>query len=463
MVFSSLVFLFAYLPLVLAVYYLLPRKSKNLALLLFSLLFYGWGEPVFVILMLVSITSAFALGFLIKRYRETNPKLANLFTWLSVSVNLSFLFFFKYYNFFASSLRLPVIAELVLPIGISFYTFQILSYTLDLRRGDIDVQKNYISFGTYVTMFPQLVAGPIVKYQDVDRQLIDRRETAEAFSAGVARFCCGLAKKVLLGDALAAGFTYFSGVELFQSTVLGAWLSIICYTGHIYYDFSGYSDMAIGLGRMFGFTFPENFNYPYISKSITEFWRRWHMTLSSWFREYVYIPLGGNRRGKAKQIRNLFVVWTLTGLWHGASWNFVIWGLYFFVILMCEHLFLKKWLEKAPSIVRHFYTMVLVTIGFLIFSYSDLTRGIACFGALFGIGTVAVATQTGLYTLLRMMPLLLIAAIGATPAPKMLFERLLARRGVLEWLVPIGSAALLLLSVSYLADFSFSPFAYFNF
>lgn len=463
MVFSSLAFLFAYLPTVLAIYYLLPRGMRNVALFFFSLLFYGWGEPIFVLLMLASITSAFSFGFLIKRYREKNPKLASLFTGISVSVNLAALFFFKYYNFFASAVHLPVIEGLALPIGISFYTFQILSYTLDLRRGTIDVQKNYISFGTYVTMFPQLVAGPIVKYQEVDRQLTDRRETLAMFSSGVVRFCCGFAKKVLVGDALAASFSYFSGVEGYESTVLGAWLSIICYTGHIYYDFSGYSDMAIGLGKMFGFSFPENFNYPYISKSITEFWRRWHITLSSWFREYVYIPLGGNRRGKAKQCRNLFVVWALTGLWHGASWNFVIWGLYFFVILMCEHLFLKRWLEKTPSVVRHFYTMLLVTVGFLIFSYTDPQLGFACFGALFGFGTVAPATQTGLYTLGRMLPLLLIAAIGATPFPKRALQRFTERHRFLEWLTPIGSAVLFLLSVSYLADFSFSPFAYFNF
>ena len=307
MVFSSLIFLFAYLPLVLLTYYAVPRRWRNPVLFAVSLLFYGWEEPIYIILMVFSITSAYLFGFLIERYRERDPKRAKWAMIASLSVNLAALLFFKYYNFFAENLSripyvsVPVIEGLSLPIGISFYTFQIMSYTIDLYRRDCTLQKNYVSFGTYVTLFPQLIAGPIVRYRDIDTQLGERRESVDGFAEGVSRFCVGLAKKILMGDMLAAGYEYYKGMAEFSGTTLGAWLTIILFTLHLYYDFSGYSDMAIGLGRMFGFRFAENFNYPYISKSITEFWRRWHITLSSWFREYVYIPLGGNRHGKRKQ------------------------------------------------------------------------------------------------------------------------------------------------------------------
>ena len=342
MVFSSLIFLFAYLPAVWLIYFIMPRKGKNLALFLVSLFFYAWGEPIYVLLMLVSTTLAYLFGLLIGTYREGNPRRAKIFTALSVCVSLSFLLFFKYYNFFAQNLsRLPIISipmitGLALPIGISFYTFQIISYTVDVYRGDCAAQRNYINFGAYVTLFPQLIAGPIVRYTEIDEQLTSRRENVDDFAAGILRFVAGLAKKVLIGDSLAAGFVYFQDSGAVQPTVVGAWLTVILYSLHLYYDFSGYSDMAIGLGRMFGFRFPENFNYPYISKSITEFWRRWHISLSSWFREYVYIPLGGNRVGTFKRYRNLAIVWLLTGFWHGADWNFVLWGVYFAVILILE-------------------------------------------------------------------------------------------------------------------------------
>ncbi len=470
MVFSSLIFMFAYLPLTLACYYTVPRRWRNLVLFLVSLAFYGWGEPVYIVLMVVSITTAYLFGFLIEKYRETAPKRAKQAMIASLAVNLAFLLFFKYYNFFAVNLsrlpliELPVIEGLALPIGISFYTFQIMSYTIDLYRRDCTLQKNYISFGTYVTLFPQLIAGPIVRYHDVDRQLTERRESFDDFGEGVARFSCGLAKKVLLGDALAAGYEYFKGMSVFEPTSLGAWLTIILYTLHLYYDFSGYSDMAIGLGRMFGFHFPENFNYPYISKSITEFWRRWHISLSTWFREYVYIPLGGNRRGKGRQYFNLAVVWLLTGFWHGANWNFVIWGAYFCVILILEKAFLLKALERIPSALRHVYAMLLVTLGFLIFSYTDAASGLACLGALFGVGCVGFTNAVATYQLVRLLPLILIAAVGATPLPRRVFERLRQKHErVGSVLIPVLCIAAVLLCTAYLVDSTFSPFAYTQF
>ncbi len=463
MVFSSLVFLFAYLPAVLTLYFLVPRRWRNAVLLAVSLLFYAWGEPVYLLVMLASTLSAYLFGFAIARYKETHRLRAKLFVWFSVAVNLSFLFFFKYYNFFASTVGLPLVEGLTLPIGISFYTFQIISYTLDLWRGDADLQKNPVSFGAYVTLFPQLIAGPILRYGEIDRQLTDRRESVEQFASGVRRFTAGLAKKILLGDALAAGYEYYKSMATLTPTTLGAWLTIIFYTLHLYYDFSGYSDMAIGLGRMLGFSFPENFNYPYISKSITEFWRRWHITLSMWFREYVYIPLGGNRRGRAIQCRNLAIVWLLTGLWHGASWNFVLWGLYFCVILICEHLFLRRLLQKLPSVFRHVYVMLLVTVSFLIFSYTDLQAGFVCFRALFGGGVLGFSDPTVSFALLRALPLLAAAAIGATPLPKRLFEDLFERRSAFRAITPVLSALTLFICTAYLVDSTFSPFAYLNF
>lgn len=469
MVFSSLVFLFAYLPAVLLTERIVPRKWRNAVLFGFSLLFYGWGEPIYAFLMLASVTSAYGFGFLIGKYRETAPKKAKTAMILSVAVNLAVLFFFKYYRFFAETVfaavgwSLPVPKGLSLPIGISFYTFQILSYTVDLYRGEIGTQKNYIAFGTYVTLFPQLIAGPIVRYRDVDRQLTERRESTDGFAEGVGRFCCGLAKKVLLGDPLASGYELYRSALILAPTVLGAWMTVILYTLHLYFDFSGYSDMAIGLGKLFGFDFPENFNYPYLARSITEFWRRWHITLSSWFREYVYIPLGGNRHGTLKKCRNLAVVWLLTGLWHGAGWNFVLWGAYYCVILILEHLFLKKRLDRLPAFLAWGYTMTLVVIGFLIFSFTDLFAGWQCFLCLFGIGARGLADATGAYQLLRLLPLLLLAALGSTPLPKRWLDTWTEKKRPRAFLRPALCAVSLLLSVSYLADSSFSPFEYLQF
>ncbi len=461
MVFSSPIFLFGFLPIVLALYFLAPAAWKNAVLLGVSLIFYGWGEPVYIFLMLASILSAFLFGFLIAKHRVEQPRRARIFFLLSIVVNLSALFFFKYYNFVATALQMPTIVGLVLPIGISFYTFQILSYTIDLYRGEIGLQRNFVAFGTYVTLFPQLVAGPIVKYAEIDRALTDRRVRVSDFAYGVRRFVCGLAKKLLLGDALAAGFEYYKTQMELTPTALGAWMVAVSYSLHLYFDFSGYSDMAIGLGRMLGFRFPENFNYPYVSKSIGEFWRRWHMTLSSWFRDYVYIPLGGSRCGKWRLCRNLAVVWLLTGIWHGAGWNFILWGAYFGALLILEHLFLRRVLEQIPSFFRHVYTLLLVFVSFLIFSTEDLTLVGRCLGAMAGVGTVGFSSHTISYQFLRDLPLLAAAGVGATPLVKNAVKKLAQGRGAV--MLPVASLLLLLLCTAYLVNSTYSPFAYFNF
>ena len=469
MVFSSLIFLFAYLPAVLLIYFVAPRKGKNLALFLVSLFFYAWGEPIYVLLMLASLSLAYLFGMGIGKWRQEKPRRAKALTTLSVCVSLSFLFFFKYYNFFAANFSLlpwvniPAIAGLALPIGISFYTFQIISYTVDVWRGDCAAQKNYISFGAYVTLFPQLIAGPIVRYTEIDEQITSRRVSVEGFAHGVLRFVVGLSKKVLLGDALAAGYVYFRDSMSVQPTALGAWMVVILYSLHLYYDFSGYSDMAIGLGRMFGFSFPENFNYPYVSRSITEFWRRWHISLSSWFREYVYIPLGGNRVGTFKRYRNLAIVWLLTGFWHGADWNFLLWGVYFALILILERAFLLKFLENAPRVIGHIYSLFLIGVGFLIFSHSDLGAAFSTFLALFGVWTDGIWTFTALYTVMRLLPLILVSAIGATPFPKRLWERLQMRHPRWQTATVIGCLILFCVCVAYLVDSTFSPFEYTQF
>ena len=497
MVFSSLIFLFAFLPVTLALYYIVPgRKARNWVLFLLSLVFYGWGEPVYILVMLFSVVSAWGFGFLIGRHRESSPKRARAWMAVSLSVNLAALLFFKYANFFLSNLRLfppltdkiSLIEGLTLPIGISFYTFQIMSYTIDLFRGKTEVQRNFVAFGAYVTLFPQLIAGPIVRYRDVDDQLTDRRETVPLFSSGVRRFLIGLGKKVLIGDACSRVYEYAKGTASFRATAVGAWMVMIFYTMHIYYDFSGYSDMAIGLGRMFGFRFLENFNYPYISGSITEFWRRWHMSLGNWFREYVYIPLGGNRKGKLKQYRNIAVVWFLTGFWHGANWNYILWGVYFGAILMLEKTFLLKILDRLPGFVRRLYAILLVGFGWILFSHTDLAAGWTCFVSLFGIGTEAFCTPTVGYELLHALPLLLIAAVGATPWPAEIWNRLsgyrwcgegavtdtgeqipftdtvlTARGKVFAVLTTVGCILLLFVTTAYLVDSTFSPFLYFIF
>ena len=467
MVFSSLVFLYAYLPLTLLAVFLSPRRWQNLVLLVASLLFYGWGEPLYILLMIATFTAAYLFGFPIARNRSSHPARARLWTILSASVSLSALFFFKYYDFTAATLsRLPFrnipLLGLRLPIGISFYTFQILSYTVDLYRGDADLQRNYVSFGAYVALFPQLIAGPIVRYREIDGQLRDRRTTAADFSAGVERFCVGLSKKVLLGDPLASGYVYFRDAVSLDPSALGAWMSVILYSLHLYFDFSGYSDMAIGLGRMLGFRFPENFDYPYTAGSIREFWRRWHLTLSGWFRTYVYIPLGGNRKGRRKQLRNLAAVWLLTGLWHGANWNFILWGCYYFVLLAAEHFLLRDRLDGIPLPLRRAGTLLLVFLGFLLFSEPDLPTVGHTLRALVSFGC-PIALPTDLYRLLTLLPLLALAAIGSTPLPRRWFACLTDRHPRARWLRPALCGFALLLSTAYLADSSFSPFEYLNF
>lgn len=473
MVFSSPVFLFAYLPLTLAVYYLMPLRWRNLALFLLSLVFYGWDKPIYIPVMLFSVTVSYLCGFPIGKYRDRDRHRARVWLVVSLVLNLSVLVFFKYTNFIIENLRLiPPLAGVLhplewleLPIGISFYTFQIMSYSIDLYRGENETQRSYIAFGTYVALFPQLIAGPIVRYRDVDRQLLSRTHTVDRFASGVRRFAVGFGKKILLGDALAAVYAYLSTAADFEFTVLSGWLMVATYTLHIYFDFSGYSDMAIGLGRMFGFEFPENFRYPYMASSITDFWRRWHITLSTWFREYVYIPLGGNRRGRARQYFNLAVVWLLTGLWHGASWNFVLWGLFYLILLVAEKAFLLRLLERnrLTRVLGHIGALLLVGIGWMIFDHTDLGEAFRVIGGLFGIGTAGFAAATVSWQALRLLPLLAVSVAAATPYPTRLWNRLTERRPALTVLEPVLLVAVLALSVACAVRSDYSPFLYFNF
>ena len=461
MVFSSLPFLFFYLVIVLAVYKLSPLKLRNLILLLVSLFFYGWGEPVYILIMLLSIVVDYVHGMLVERWREDDRK-ARRAVASSVFFNLAILVFFKYWDFLAGNLnaltglQLPVLG-LPLPIGISFYTFQTMSYTIDVYRQDAPVQKNPIAFGAYVTLFPQLIAGPIVRYKSVADQLEERREDLDKFVSGVRRFTVGAAKKVLLANAI--GQLWDQSLAAEGLTAAGAWLGLAAYAFQIYFDFSGYSDMAIGLGRMFGFEFLENFNYPYISKSVVEFWKRWHISLTTWFREYVYFPLGGNRVPKWKWIRNILIVWTLTGIWHGAGWNFLLWGLYYGAWMLAERLFLGKWLEKLPGAVRHIYTMFIVLIGWALFAVEDMGRLGAYFSSLFGGG--GWFNPVDGYRLRTYLPTLVILAIGSTPLMGKLWDRLGERtRAVLQPLLVLGA---LILCTASLVDAGYNPFLYFRF
>lgn len=461
MIFSSLPFLFFYLVVVLAVYKLSPLKLRNLILLVVSLFFYGWGEPVYIIIMLLSIVVDYVHGMLVERWREDDRK-ARRAVASSVFFNLAILVFFKYWDFIAGNLnaltglQLPVLG-LPLPIGISFYTFQTMSYTIDVYRQDAPVQKNPIAFGAYVTLFPQLIAGPIVRYKSVADQLEERREDLDKFVSGVRRFTVGAAKKVLLANAI--GQLWDQSLASQNLTAVGAWLGLAAYAFQIYFDFSGYSDMAIGLGRMFGFEFLENFNYPYISRSVVEFWKRWHISLTTWFREYVYFPLGGNRVPKWKWIRNILIVWTLTGIWHGAGWNFLLWGLYYGAWMLAERLFLGKWLEKLPGAVRHIYTMFIVLIGWALFAVEDMGRLGAYFSSLFGGGGWFSAVDG--YRLRTYLPTLVILIVGSTPLMGKLWDRLGERtRAVLQPLLVLGA---LILCTASLVDAGYNPFLYFRF
>ena len=468
MVFSSLEFLYLYLPVCLFVYFIIPArhlKFRNLALLAVSLVFYGWSEPVYVFIMVFSIAVDYCCGYFVDRYLPVSRKKARLFVILSAVINLSVLGFFKYADFIIANLSaLPGLSSLKpigvpLPVGISFYTFQTMSYTLDVYMGNAKKQSNIVSFGSYVTMFPQLIAGPIVRYQDVDDALRERSHTVERAAAGIRRFICGLCKKVLLANTAGAMYEAFASGAAESSTVLGSWLGIIFFAFQIYFDFSGYSDMAIGIGYVLGFQFPENFNYPYISRSVTDFWRRWHITLSTWFREYVYIPLGGNRKGKGRTYLNLLVVWFLTGLWHGASWNFVLWGLYFCALLVIEKAFLLKVLEKMPRAISHIYAVITILFGWLIFISCDLASPITYVKGMF---SGPLASGEVVYDLVRMLFFLLILCVASTPLPKRIYDRFY-KTGAGKLVFAILCPAALLLCTAYLVDSSYNPFLYFRF
>ncbi len=467
MVFSSLEFLFVFLPVTLLVYFCVPHKVRNLVLLLFSLFFYGWGEPVYVFLMIFTILIDYLGGWFVGKWRDEKPRAAKAALVVSILINLGMLGFFKYYDFFVSNLaRIPCFSSLqplglTLPIGISFYTFQSLSYVIDVYRRETDAQKNLLAFGTYVTLFPQLIAGPIVRYRDVDDQLTNRTESVALFASGVRTFLCGLAKKVLLANAAGQIFDSLKAGE--GVSAFGAWFGLLFYLFQIYFDFSGYSDMAIGLGKMFGFRFLENFDYPYIATSITDFWRRWHISLSTWFLEYVYIPLGGNRRGTLKTWRNLLIVWLCTGFWHGASWNYILWGLYYFVLLAIEKLFLYRALEKIPRFFRHAYTLLFVYFGWLLFTFEDGAAGIAYLCKMFGANGTALWQGSDLWLLLSNLVFLCILVIASTPYPKRLFWRLWKKSGAARAAAAAGGAALLILCVAYLVNSSYNPFLYFRF
>lgn len=469
MLFSSIPFLYYFLPAVIFTYFIVPFKLKNIVLLISSLFFYAWGEPSFILIMISSSLSAYIFGLLINKYREKNKKLSKILMIVSVSITFLFLVIFKYADFIVDNINsifksaIPLL-KLALPLGISFYTFQIASYTIDLYRGEINVQKNPFKLMTYISMFPQLIAGPIVRYSDVEKEINNRSTTIDDISYGIRRFVIGLSKKVLIANILGE----FCDIAKFNNdmSIVFMWLYVIAYALQIYFDFSGYSDMAIGLGKIFGFNFPENFNYPYISKSITEFWRRWHMTLSSWFKDYVYIPLGGNRVSKLKWFRNILLVWAFTGLWHGASWNFVIWGLFFAVLLIAEKLFLLNILKRIPSIFSRIYTIFFVLISWLIFDSTSLKDIFNFLLVMFGFANVPFINNTTIYYLDSYLVLFIIAIIGATPFMKQLVEKM-RQKNVLNMIINILEIIILMLllivSTAYLIDGSFNPFLYFRF
>jgi len=464
--FSSIPFLFYFLPIVLILYAIAPKCLKNAVLLLASLFFYAWGEPKYVILMIISIILGYVFGLLIEKYQGKIA--AKVFLILSLVTSLGLLGYFKYTDFFITNfnavtgLSIPLL-RIALPIGISFYTFQILSYTVDVYRGDVAAQKNPITLGAYVAMFPQLIAGPIVRYADVELQLNNRTHSFEMVALGARRFLVGLGKKILIANALGELCDVFHASG--DKSVAFYWLYAIAFSLHIYFDFSGYSDMAIGLGKIFGFDLLENFNYPYISKSITEFWRRWHMSLGFWFRDYVYIPLGGNRVSKLKWLRNILVVWFLTGFWHGAAWNFIVWGLYFAAFLLLEKVVLMKYLKNS-KVWSHIYVMFFVIISFVLFNAADMGEAIRYIGGMFGAGGVPFVSTEFFYYLRSYAVILIIGIIGSTPIPKIALRKLgdikLGEkcRNLVE---PVLLVVLTLLITAYLVDGSFNPFLYFRF
>ena len=460
MVFSSLEFLFFYFPMVLAVMKCSPLKYRNFCFFILSLFFYGWSEPFYVVLMLLSTIVDYFNGRMVEKYAE-NRKKAFRFVLFSIIFNLGLLGFFKYTDFIISLLNqlgmnlTPL--GITLPVGISFYSFQTMSYPIDVYRGQAKAQKSIIDFGTYVAMFPQLIAGPIVRYKDIADQLQSRSETSEKFAAGVRRFTVGLFKKVFFANNAGAIFTTISALS--QKSMLLSWMGLVAYAFQIYFDFSGYSDMAIGLGKMFGFELLENFNYPYISQSITEFWRRWHISLGSWFRDYLYIPLGGNRHGTLQTLRNLLIVWFLTGLWHGAALNFVLWGLYFGFLLILEKLFVQHWLARCPRGIRHFYALFLILIGWLIFAFDDLSLLSQYGRSLFQFQRWI--DDTFLFMLRENALFLILAGLACTPLLKQLYDSISSK--IKQFLNPVLVLASLLICTAYLVEASFNPFLYFRF
>lgn len=465
MLFSSITFLYCFLPCVLLVYFVVPDRLKNFTLLAASLIFYGWGEPKYLVFMLLSVTQSYIAALLVERFR--GKKLAKLALALSAVASLGLLAYCKYADFFienfnaVTGLSVPLL-NVALPVGISFYTFQILSYVVDVYRGDVPAQRNFIDLAMYVAMFPQLIAGPIVRYSDIAGSLKNRKTTLADASEGIRRFSIGLAKKILLANSAALLVSEFKAYN--EKTVLFYWLYALAYMLHIYFDFSGYSDMAIGLGRIFGFRFSENFNYPYISASITEFWRRWHISLGGWFRDYLYIPLGGNRVKPFRHVINILVVWAATGFWHGASWNFVLWGILYAALLLFEKYVLHPKIRFA--VPMHIYTLLFVMLGFVLFDSANVTDALASFKALFGFGGIPAADTASLYYLKSNIVLLVVAVIGATPLPKLLYEKIGLRKyggKILAVVTPLAALASVALCTAYLIDGSFNPFVYFRF
>lgn len=467
MLFSSLTFLTTFLPLVLFLYYIADKKFRNAILCLASLLFYAWGEPKFIILMLISIVTNYFFALWISKAKKRSKKPLLI---LSIIFNIALLSFFKYFNFGISifesvtgkQLNLPLIE---LPIGISFYTFQILSYVVDVYRGKVKVQKNIVTLATYIALFPQLIAGPIVQYSDVEKQLKDRKESLDLFIEGVKRFVLGLAKKVIIANNVAYIADTLYAQPITEVSTIGLWLAAIAYTLQIYFDFSGYSDMAIGLGKMFGFNFLENFNYPYIATSIKDFWRRWHISLSKWFRDYIYIPLGGNRVSKLKWVRNIMIVWMLTGLWHGANWNFILWGLFYGVLLLLEGTILAKPLSKLPTWIRYILTMFIVVIGWTIFRVEHLSTLTATLGKMLGINASFSLSEVfySNYTLITSLPYILIGILFVSPYLRKAFCKL-EQKWI--WLIPVKYLIYLGmfgLTVVFLISSSYNPFIYFRF
>ncbi len=466
MLFSSIPFLYYFLPAVLILYFIAPKKLKNTVILLSSLFFYAWGEPKYVILMISSIAVGYIFGLLIEKFR--GKTVSKVFLILSVLFSIGALGYFKYADFFISNfnavtgLSVPLL-RIALPIGISFYTFQLLSYTIDVYRGDTPAQKNPITLAAYISLFPQLIAGPIVRYSDVALQLENRTHTFAKTSDGIRRFVLGLSKKILIANALGELCDIFRASD--DKSVAFFWLYAIAFTLHIYFDFSGYSDMAIGLGKIMGFEFMENFNYPYISKSVTEFWRRWHMSLGSWFRDYVYIPLGGNRVSKPRQFFNILVVWLLTGFWHGAEWNFPVWGLYFAVLLLIEKSFLLEKLKKS-KVISYIYVMFLVIISFVIFNADGMGQAFSDLSGMFGLAGVPVSSAEFAYYLRSYILVIAVAIIGATPLPKILIEKIREKESgnkAINVIEPVVCVVLFVVITAYLVDGSFNPFLYFRF